>query len=237
MTGKTAFASFGVLIFLAAANALGSDSSPDAPRPLGWQSFWSSVGVNPPPPRNFLDVKYTGRIDNLTDGKLSDATVRRWVLADLRRAKGDLHAGFQLRDDMANANVFGPPGLNGTGAGIQAARAKGVHHIEGATLVNVVAAAVIAVPKKTQAESPRSAFTDFVIVLMYRQSPNATTLVYRDGRREEIGRKNDGTLYWQLDTGRFYEHPVLGPLWYQENGWSCVPDDSAVGKLCGLVRP
>jgi hypothetical protein len=46
-------------------------------------------------------------------------------------------------------------------------------------------------------------------------------------------------MWWQLDTGHFFEHPTLGPLWYQKKGWSCLPEDdiTPVGRLCGRVKP
>ena len=237
MTSKVAFV-IGVLILFANAGAAASDARPEAKRPPSWRVFWSSVGVTPAPPRNFLEIKYTGRVHNFTHGALSNETARRWVVADIRRGKGDLYAGYQLREDIANADLFGPPGLNGTGDAIRSLRAQGVDHLEGPAMADVIAAAVIAVPKKTQREFPDAGFTDYVIVLMYRAAPAPIEMVFRDGRRQEAKEtKSENGLYWQLDTGHFQEHPVLGPLWYQKNGWSCRPDDSVAGKLCGLVKP
>jgi hypothetical protein len=159
------------------------------------------------------------------------------VLADIRRSRGDLYASHHLREDIANAGVFGPPGLNGTTDGIQELRDKGVEYIDAPMMADVVAAAVIAVPADVQAQEPEAALTDFVIVLLFRPKTAEAVLVYGDGRREVFSASRDNELRWQLDTGRFQEHPVVGPLWYQERGWSCRPDDSVVGKLCGLVKP
>jgi hypothetical protein len=220
-----------VAVFSAASAA---ELKPTADIPLTWKAFWASVHVEPAPPRNFLAVEFDGRVDNLTNGKLSDETARKWVVADLRRGRGDSYAGHQLRDDIANAGIFGPPGLNGTDAMIRTYRERKVDHIESPWTPKVIAAAVIAVPKQAQ---DSLALTDYVIVLMYRMQPGPMTLVYRDGRRELLANNRQDQLYWQLDTGHFFRHPTLGPLWYQEMGWSCVPDSTALGKYCGLVKP
>jgi hypothetical protein len=213
-----------------------AELKPTADVPLSWKAFWASVHVEPAPPRNFLDGEFDGRVDNLTNGKLSDATVRKWVLANLRRGRGDSYAGHHLRDDIANAGIFGPPGLNGTGDTIRTYRERNIDHIESPLAPKVVAAAVIAVPKQEQARNPRLALTDYVIVIMYRMPPGAMTTVYRDGRRELVLNKRK-EMYWQLDTGHFFQHSTLGPLWYQKMGWSCVPDGSVIGQYCGLVKP
>jgi hypothetical protein len=129
--------------------------------PLTWQDFWHSIKVSPPPPRDFLDGKYTGEILNLAGGKLSDATVRKWVLADLRRGRGDSWALNQLRLDVANAGIFGPPGLEPLPPGL---------------------------------------------------------------------------VRWQLDAGKLRDVPPLGPVWYQERGWTCTQGGkSAVDEVCGMA--
>ena len=109
--------------------------------------------------------------------------------------------------------------------------------IEAPTLADVVAAAVISVPKQVQAENPVDGLTDYVIVLLFRSELGKATAIYRDGRREVMEYKSDEELRWQLDTGHFFQHPTLGPLWYQKNGWSCRPDETVVGKLCARVKP
>lgn len=217
----------------------GADVRADQPRPdaASWRSFWLSVNVEPPPPRDFLDAKFTGRIDNLTDGKISDATARRWVLADLRRSMGDLYASHNLRDDIANAGIFGPPGLNGTTELIEDLRDQGVDRIDAPLMANFIAAAVIPISKDMQANNPDVGLTDYVIVLLYRRSNAGGVTIFDDGHREPIAGSPDNELRWQIDTGWFVDHEVLGPLWYQERGWTCRPDATVVGKLCGLVKP
>ena len=202
-----------------------------------WREFWLSVNVEPVPPRDFLDVEFNGRIDNLTGGRISDETARQWVLADVRRSMGDLYASHHLRVDIANAGVFGPPGLNGTSDGIEEMRDKGIERVEAPMMAEIAAAAVIAVPKELQAKEPEAGLTDFVIVLLFRPKTAEAVLVYGDGRREVFASSKEKELRWQLDTGRFIEYPAVGPIWYQERGWSCRPDDSVVGTLCGLVKP
>jgi hypothetical protein len=235
MTNNTR-ASLGLLALLACMVAGASGLKPTSDKLVSWEAFWASVKVDPPPPRNFLEVSYHGRIDNLTQGRISNETARKWVLASLRRGKGDIYASHNLREDLANAGIFGPPGLNGTSEGIQSLRKRGVERVEGASMPNLIAVAVISVTKEMKAEEPRADLTDYVIVQLYQPS-GPSTLIYRDGRREVREVKYTGELFWQLDTGHFFEHPTLGPLWYQKNGWSCQPGNSLLGKLCGRVLP
>jgi hypothetical protein len=226
-----------ILALLACVISTASDLKPASAKSDRWKAYWSSVGVTPPPPKDFLDVNFHGRIDNFTNGQISDETARKWVLANLRRGTGDGYAAMNLREDIANAGVFGPPGLNGTDRSIRAMRDKGVERIESSSTPNIVAVAVISIPKDVQADNPHAGLTDYVIVLLYRSTPDQATLVYRDGRREVLESKSEGELHWQLDTGHYFEHATLGPLWYQKNGWSCQPDDTLIGKLCGRVKP
>jgi hypothetical protein len=202
-----------------------------------WRDYWVSVNVEPAPPRNFLDVEFKGRIDNLTRGALSDATVRQWVLADLRRSMGDLYASQNLRDDIANAGIFGPPGLNGTTDLIEELRAAGVDRIDAPMMAEYLAAAVVPVSRETQQKNPDVGFTDYVIVLLYRPRAAGGVTIYTNGQREPIASSANREPRWQIDTGHFVAHPTLGPLWYQERGWTCRPDSSAVGQICGLVKP
>jgi hypothetical protein len=116
-------------------------------------------------------------------------------------------------------------------------RYQGVERLEAPTMPDVIAAAVISIQQPMQAEQLAAGLTDYVIVLLYRSKPGKTAVIYRDGRREVSEIKSNGELHWQLDTGHFFEHPTLGPLWYQKNGWSCEPDDPGMGRLCSRVKP
>jgi hypothetical protein len=236
MTNKTRFLAC-LLATLICVASTASGLKPASNKPATWEALWTSVKVDPPPPGNFLDVSFDGRIDNFTNGQISDTVARKWVFADLRRGTADTYAAMNLREDIANANIFGPPGLNGTGPAIRAMRANGVERIEGPDKPDIIAAAVIAVPQPMTAEQREAGLTNYVIVLLYRSTRGKTTMIYRDGRHEASEGGRDGELHWQLDTGHFFEHPTLGPLWYQKNGWSCRPDDTAVGQLCGRVKP
>src|SRR5690349_15110560 len=235
---RLAVCSLVALVSLASASGL-KPGTPAA-TPVDWAEYWKSVGVDPAPPKGFLKVDYSGRIENLTDGKLPDATVRQWVLADLRRGQGDFYAGKNLRDDIANAGVFGPKGLNGTGQNIQMMRQAGVVRTEGPG-PDILAVAVIAVPPQLQRAHPEAALTDYVVVMLFRAPQGSGTIYFQDGRtetRQGYGKGHgEENLFWQLDTGYFYQHPVLGPLWYQKSGWSCQPGDSGIGTLCARVKP
>jgi hypothetical protein len=223
-----------LLAWFACASSFADSPKVDA---ASWRSFWLSVNVEPPPPRDFLDAKFTGRIDNLTHGQIPDATARQWVLADLRRSMGDLYAAHNLRDDIANAGLLGPPGLNGTTDLIDELRDQGVDRIDAPLMANFIAAAVIPISKEMQADNPDAGLTDYVIVLLYRRSNAGGVTLFNDGHREPIAGSSDTELRWQIDTGWFVDHEVLGPIWYQQRGWTCRPDSSVVGKLCGLVKP
>jgi hypothetical protein len=202
-----------------------------------WDAFWKSVDVSPAPPRDFLEGRAVEKIRNLTVGRLSDATVKQWVLADLRRGRGDGYAYFNLRDDIADAGIFGPPGLNGTGDGIAMRRAAGVVRITGASEPEMLEAGVIWISPQMRKDHP--GFTEYAIVLVYRMSTNKRELVFADGHKEALPRAGSADeIHWQLDTGHFVDHPTLGPLWYQLKGWTCYPDDgTATGEICGRIKP
>jgi hypothetical protein len=204
-----------------------------------WEEFWTLRGVAPPPPRDFLEGGFNGRILNLTDGRLSDHLAQQWALGDLRRGRGDLWATYQLRSDIVNADVFGPPGLNGSGQGIEFLRGKGVVHIDAADKFETIAIAVVSVSKAQQAKEPGSGLTDYVIVLLNRSTGKSGTFVHGDGHREEAPSGGaQGALSWQLDTGDFRPDPIIGPLWYQLRGWTCRPNDGSVaGEICGKLQP
>src|SRR3954469_10291916 len=101
-----------LLAMLVASGALATD----APT---WAQYWHSVKVEPPPPQTFLDAPpFHGKILNLTTGRLTDDIVKQWIDADLRRGAADSWTERNLRRDIADAGIFGPPGLNGTSEGI-----------------------------------------------------------------------------------------------------------------------
>jgi hypothetical protein len=207
--------------------------------PQNWDEFWSLHGVKPAPPRDFLEGAFNGRIVNLTDGRLSDHVVRQWARGDLRRGRGDLWATYQLRSDIVNSAVFGPPGLNGSGTAIEFLRGKGIVHVDVADTFETLAVAVVSVSRAQQAKEPDSGLTDYVIVLLNRSTGKSGTFVHGDGSREDAPAAGaEGELSWQLDTGEFRSDPIIGPLWYQQRGWTCRPKDGSVaGEICAKLRP
>ena len=204
-----------------------------------WDEFWRARSVSPAPPKTFLDYDAEPpEILNLTHGLLGDDVVRSWILADVRRGKGDAWAANHLRVDIVSAGVLGPPGLNGTDHSISTERAKGT--VEMACKAGMtVAAGVIAVPKETQRRIPWAALTDFVVVQVFRATGEPCTRRLSDGTTETLPiRRQRGELSWQLDTGEFRDNPVVGPLWYQARGWSCKMDGTGeLDEICGLVQP
>lgn len=205
-----------------------------------WASFWRTVKVDPPPPSDFLDgTTFRGKILNLTDGRLSDAVVKQWIEADLRRGEGDAFATYNLRRDIADAGIFGPSGLNGTSEMVDREIAQGVSHIEGKGYSVPVAAAVIWLSKEEQRANSSAGYTEYVIVHVRRMTGRQRMRIYKDGKREPFGKpRQSGELVWQLDTGHFFTHPVLGPLWYQKTGWACDPNaGTQMGEICARVKP
>jgi hypothetical protein len=177
---------------------------------------------------------------NLTAGAISDEVARRWVIADLRRGMGDQWAACHLRADIVDADVLGPPGLNGTKQSILENRAKGVigQNCRPASFVTI-AAAVVAVSEGLQFRLAEAGLTNFVIVQTLQATGKAEERIFADGHRESIGSFGPaGTLIWQLDTGQFRDLPIVGPLWYQARGWRCHPDGtSPLDEICALLRP
>jgi hypothetical protein len=225
------------LIILSVTAAAAAAVQPAAKQ--SWDAFWSSVHVMPPPPPDFLEgPPFRGDVLNLTDGRLSDAAARRWVVADLRRGRGDAYATNNLRRDIADAEIFGPRGLNGTSESIDEELAKGTVRIDADGYAETIAAAVIWLSKEEQAAYAGLGHTDYVIVLERRMSGKQRLRILKDGTRQPLGKtRAAGQLAWQLDTGRFFNHPVLGPLWYQQAGWSCTPKDGTRnGEICGRLR-
>lgn len=169
----------------------------------------------------------------------TDEVARRWVLADIRRGNADSWAMKHLRTDIVDARVLGPPGLNGTGKAILAERAKGTVELVSARSFPVVAA-VIAVPPDLKREDASAGLTDFVIVSVFRATGRPIgERIRSDGSREPLhSRHLVGELGWQLDAGEFREDPIIGPIWYQAAGWSCIPGHiKAVPRLCAMVQP
>jgi hypothetical protein len=224
----------------AAAPRLDARTSAPTVGAKAWDDFWHAHAVGPSPPRDFLDTPEDPlpQIVNATAGLVDDATVKKWILADLRRGRGDGWASSHLRIDVARANLFGPPGLNGTDSGIWQEALLGVVEIRCAEPRSVIAAAaVVSVPGEVQAENSWAGLTDYVIVLRRERNAGLCERVFRDGHLETIApRQPPGTSSWQLDTGAFRDSPVIGPLWYQAHGWSCVPDPATpIGRLCGVL--
>jgi len=203
-----------------------------------WDSFWRSVKVSPAPSRDFLEGQDDVVVRNLTVGRLSDDTAKAWVLADLRRSRGDNYSLYNLRRDIADAGIFGPPGLNGTSEEIDRLRGQGIEKFTGDLSIDVVTAAVVWVSPQQRREHPDIGLTEYVIVLLYRMPPGRRAKQYADGRSEPFALADAIQLRWQLDSGHFFEHPALGPLWYQHRGWTCVPHDGTLtGEICGRLRP
>ena len=222
-----------IVATLVASTALAADA-------MSWNDFWHSAKVDPPPPPDFLVApSFHGKILNLTTGRLSDEVVRQWVEADLRRGNADRWTGDHLRRDIADAGIFGPPGLNGTSESIDADRAKGVVGVESKDYAETVAVGVIWLSKEDQRSNAGLGLTDYVIVHARRMTGRARVRILRNGAREPIGNPpKPGELRWQIDTGHFFTHPVLGPLWYQQSGWGCHPDDGTrLGEICARVKP
>ena len=226
----------GALILSFSSLSLGINPQSGPAGDEAWKSFWNSVNVDPPPPRDFLEGDFTGKILNLTGGRLSDATVKSWILADMRRGRGDSYAGYHLRRDIADADIFGPPGLNGTSEGIDKLRAQGVERIDPDPTQRTRVAAVVWIPPEQQRANARAGFTEYAIVT--GRESGMGTFVYRDGRKEPAGKPAPaGELRWQLDTGHFYRHGTLGALWYQQNGFTCIPGSAGItGEICGRVK-
>jgi len=207
-----------------------------------WALFWRSRGVTPAPPPDFLDPEQVQlpEIDNLTDGAISDETATRWVKATMRRSAGDGWAYRHLRSDVANADVLGPPGLNGTETLIQRERAAGAIEIAvRGPSSELVAAGVIAIPQVLRERNAVNGITEFVIVLVFRNSAQVAERVFSDGHREQLpSRLRPGELHWALDAGEFRDDPVVGPLWYQARGYTCPPgNQSDISIICRLVQP
>jgi len=224
----------GLFLLAAAGSAFGAAAPTITP---SWDAFWNSAHVTPAPPRDFLEGKpYRGKFLNLTAGRLSDEAVKQWILADLRRGRGDGYATYNLRRDIADAGIFGPTGLNGTSDTIDSELSKGTLRINYEGYAETVAAAVIYLSKEDLA-AHQVGYTDYVIVLVRRMTGLQRTRVLKNGAQEPFGKRREaGELTWQLDTGHFFNHSVLGPLWYQETGWSCTPNDgTANGEICGRV--
>jgi hypothetical protein len=209
-------------------------------RAHAWDEFWRARKVVPAPPQTVLDGDPSPppEILNLTNGHLGDEVVRKWAMAALRRGRGDGWAAHHLRLDVVNADVFGPPGLNGSDEAIASERAKGTREIR-CRPGTVVAVGVVAVPRETRERIAEAGLTEFVVVEMYRASGEPCERVHADGTTAvRPSRRARGELSWQLDTGDFRDDPVVGPLWYQAHGWSCNTEEKGmVDEICALVHP
>jgi len=204
-----------------------------------WDDFWRAHSVSPPPPKSFLEYDVEpAEILNLTHGLLGDDVVRKWILADVRRGKGDAWAANHLRIDIVNAGVLGPPGLNGTDRSIATERSKGTLAVT-CKSGTIAAAGVVSVPKEQQQQKSWAELTAFVIVQVFRASGEPCVRTLSDGTTEALPvRRRRDELSWQLDSGEFRDDPVIGPLWYQARGWSCRMDGTGdLDEICSLVQP
>jgi hypothetical protein len=194
--------------------------------------------VSPAPPKDMMDDGVQpDEILNLTHGLLADDVVRKWIMADVRRGRGDAWAMRNMRLDIVNAGVLGPPGLNGTDRGIATEMTKGTVALN-CDSSPIAAAGVIDVPKELQQRLAWAHLTDFVIVLVYRPRGIPCSRTLSDGSKEEMPlRRRRGQLTWQLDTGEFRDNAAIGPIWYQARGWSCPMDlSSELDEICAHVR-
>ena len=225
-------ASIGAWMAAMCASAAGADATAE------WETYWFDHGVSPAPPRDFLASRSAPKIHNLTEGKISDATAEKWVMADVRRTEGDSWSLNHLRLDLIDADVLGPPGLNGSAEAVQDERQKGVVELRFPKPSEIVAAGVLAISKPEQAAHSTLGLTDFVIVLVVRASGADGERVFADGRKEVIpAARPAGALSRQLDTGYFREHKTIGPLWYQAGGWNCTERDGTLSsQLCAKVQ-
>jgi hypothetical protein len=226
-------------ISCAAAAALASTASSGA-RSQTWDEFWLAHHVEPSPPKGFLGTPPRDlQVLNLTNGAIDDATARRWAGAAWRRGQGDRWAECNLRMDLINSGVLGPPGLNGTDQFVKAELAMGTKSLTCNPGADAVKVAVIAVTDEMKSKHAAARLTPYVIVSMSRINGSTGTRTRADGSRETVStRRKKGELIWQLDTGQVRDSPVIGRLWYQANGFSCRPDGSTpLDDICGLVKP
>jgi hypothetical protein len=243
LRGRTAATLWVTFVYVACAPApVGSRSTAAqqtgiAPPLSAWDSYWLSRQVSPPPPKAMFDpLPAQVRVQNLTNGAITDETATHWVIADIRRANAEIWAYRHLRADIYNANVLGPPGLNSHAIeGMNRERANGTVELVGTVSTAPVAAAVVAVPQRTADDG----LSDFVIVQVFRADGRGRERITSDGHRERIASsKQAGELWWQLDAGEFRDDPIVGPLWYQAHGWKCLPGASDVAsRICALVQP
>jgi hypothetical protein len=228
------FAAVAMILIAAAACGSSAKSGQD------WDGFWRARGVDPAPPRDFIEIAQPHpEILNLTNGAISDTVARQWAMADLKRGHGDRWATCHLRLDIVNSGVLGTPGLSGSDEGIEQERARGAVALACEPRFVVERIAVVAVSKKIQISDPQAGLTNFVIVMMSRANGRIGVRTMSNGRKEDLQtRHTAGDLIWQLDTGNFRDDPVVGPLWYQAKGWSCRVDGfGTINKICSLVRP
>jgi hypothetical protein len=218
-----------------------SEVGSSAPDPsVGWDAFWRSRGVSPAPPRDFLEPQPPlPEILNLTNGAIDDETARRWSLAAVRRGMGDEWASCHLRLDVVEADVLGPPGLNGTREAILSEQAKGlIEKSCGSPSLVTISAAVVAISRETKARIPQAELTDFVIVETFRATGAPDVRRFADGRKESVpSHVRAGERSWQINTGEFREDATIGPLWYQARGWRChAYGNTILDEICGLAQ-
>ena len=108
----------------------------------------------------------------------------------------------------------------------------------GAHELEVLAAGVIWISPQKQKEYPAAELTEYVIVFAYRYPADARVRVLQDGKSEPFPHKGSpGEIHWQLDAGHFVDRATLGPLWYQQRGWSCRPNDGTItGEICARLK-
>ncbi|HEV7608482.1 MAG TPA: hypothetical protein VGO61_14150 [Steroidobacteraceae bacterium] len=224
---------------IAASASIASTGTSES-KPQSWDAFWRAHNVNPPPPRNFMgSLPANLKVLNMTNGAIDDAAARRWAEAALRRGQADRWAECNLRLDLVNSGVLGPPGLNGTGQFVENELANGTKSLSCNPSADVEKIAVIHVTEDMRRKHPDAHLTPYVIVFMSRVNGSVGTRTRSDGSQESLPtRLKKGEMAWQLDIGQIRDNPAIGQLWYQANGFGCRADGSTpLDDICALVKP
>jgi len=226
-----------------------SPSSKPAPSPSAkvdaarWEEAWTTWGVSQPPPPNFLDqyaIKLPARIQNYTQGAVSDADARLWAEGAARNiglqrwSLSTLHEGPLLNHavlEQANLpiNVYGDVLTL-----IPSYRAKGVKSVQVVGFDTWTAVALVIVPDSVIAQYAAPDKPTKYGLLARTLGPSHLVLTYVDGHAEEVAEYAAGAKEDFLWSGSYDPNHILKPMWVEASGWLCTRHANLTA-VCGQL--
>jgi len=216
-----------------------------------WSDMWASYDVTPPPSDDPMTAykRPLPKVQNLTQGKVSDADAQKWADGLLRTESAAIWSKAHLKTGPLS-NGLGEPAAarvntyNISIPAIEDATKKGASRIE-VQPADVVAIGLVNVPEVVSAQYRAPLGLSKVAIIIWLRGPSLQTVVYPDGRREVGGGLAAGHLEEDVESGQFIPRGAstphftsgvspFAPYWYKQTEYVCS-DEPKLAALCGQV--